>query len=117
MKQQIQELFTALGIVETTTKNKKTRGTRSFMLPIGIEVASYKSGYIRRTGFRMFTINGFKTISQYHRCWQINKREGSVYSVNGKKRGTYYTSILVHDEDTRLLMLVNYYLKIKHKYE
>ena len=109
MKHEIEELFKQLGIIENTTNNKRNRGTRSFLLPNGLEVASYKTGYIRRTGFKTTYINGEIVRKQLNSCWQLNKRNKKYY--NGSLGNYSIDCNLEFNEDKRLLMLANYYLK------
>ena len=64
----IEQTMQLLGIQEVTTKQQKKNGTREFKLPVKdqyakqIYVASFASGYVRRT-----KANG------YSPSWQLNK--------------------------------------------
>ena len=77
----IQDRLDFLQIQEVTTDRQKANGTREFKLPINdpygdaIHVASYSSGYVRRT----------KTSGRSD--WQLNKTKKSKRYVN------------MHDED------------------
>ena len=120
---EIERMLQFLDIQEVTTKRQKKNGTREFKLPIKdlycskgsyIHVASFASGYVRRT----------KT-GGYCPSWQLNKRVDSepIYYpehkwVDGEqvKTGKYlmYTSrmcTLIRNEQDRLAYLISYCLK------
>ena len=69
----IEQTMQLLGIQEVTTKKQSKNGTREFKLPIKdqhgkpIYVASFASGYVRRT-----KANGFSP------SWQLNKTKKST---------------------------------------
>tara|TARA_R100001509_G_scaffold57044_2_gene31496 strand:+ start:1503 stop:1892 length:390 start_codon:yes stop_codon:yes gene_type:complete len=102
----IQNKLDFLQIQEVTTDKQKANGTREFKLPVrdqygaAIHVASYSSGYVRRTRVRS--------------CWQLNKTKTvpptKDYKWPSKER------ILILDEQERLEYLIafclkNYYIK------
>jgi len=102
-----------LQIQEVTTDRQKVNGTREFKLPVNdpygnaIHVASYSTGYIRRTRVRS--------------CWQLNKRcesEPQYYKCTNKHDGsdlyrkyTTRTCKLIPIEIDRLEYLISYCLK------
>jgi hypothetical protein len=104
-----------LDIQEVTTKKQKANGTREFKLPVkdqygaAIHVASFASGYIRRT-----------KAGGYCPSWQINKTKKSKRYVNmndednGRPVIRTFESIeriLIHDEKDRLDYLISFCLK------
>ena len=100
----INDKLQLLGIQDITTSIQKKNGTREFKLPINdpygdaIHVASYSSGYVRRTRVRS--------------CWQLNKTKKNFEKEwpNGYK---YYSTerILIPNEQDRLAYLISYCLK------
>ena len=70
----IEQTLQLLDIQEVTTSKQKKNGTREFKLPVrdqygaAIHVASFASGYVRRTKVRS--------------CWQLNKTKKSKRYVN-----------------------------------
>ena len=101
-----------LQIQEVTTKRQEANGTREFKLPVNdpygdaIHVASFATGYVRRTKVRS--------------CWQLNKTKKSKRYVNmndednGRPVIRTFESIdriLIHDEQERLEYLISYCLK------
>jgi hypothetical protein len=109
-----------LDIQEVTTKRQKANGTREFKLPIKdlycskgsyIHVASFASGYVRRT-----------KASGYCPSWQINKRCESEpeYFDSGRRDNMgrpLYTQFstrtckLIPNEQDRLKYLIRFCLK------
>tara|TARA_Y100000114_G_scaffold20929_1_gene16842 strand:+ start:178 stop:699 length:522 start_codon:yes stop_codon:yes gene_type:complete len=119
----IEQTLQLLNIQEVTTKKQKANGTREFKLPVrdqygaAIHVASYKTGYVRRT-----------KAGGYCPSWQLNKRvesEPKYYEIlewdskadmNCKRTGKYrkYTTRtckLIPNEQERLEYLISYCLK------
>ena len=119
MKQTLQ----LLGIQEVTTKRQKKNGTREFKLPIKdlycskgsyIHVASFASGYVRRTKAGGYCPN-----------WQLNKRietdpeyfkdyewvNGDQVWTGKYRKFTCKGSKLIPDEQDRLAYLISYCLK------
>ena len=113
----VEQTLQLLGIQEVTTKKQKKNGTREFKLPVkcryggAIHVASFASGYVRRTKAGGYCPN-----------WQINKRcEGEPeYFDSGKKDSMgrpLYTQFstrsckLIPNEVDRLEYLISYCLK------
>ena len=110
----IRDKLDFLQIQEVTTKRQKANGTREFKLPVNdpygdaIHVASYSTGYVRRT----------KTTGRSD--WQLNKTRKSKRYVNmndennGRPVIRTFDSIdriLIHDEQERLEYLISYCLK------
>ncbi len=101
-----------LDIQEVTTKRQKANGTREFKLPVkdqygsAIHVASFASGYIRRT-----------RAGGHCPSWQLNKRVQSEPQRYGPfEDGTYRefttrTCKLIPDETERLDYLISFCLK------
>jgi len=108
----IEQTLQLLNIQEVTTKTQKKNGTREFKLPVrdqygaAIHVASYKTGYVRRT-----------KAGGYCPSWQINKRVESEPKYYGPfKNGLYrkyttWTCKLIPNEQERLEYLISYCLK------
>jgi len=113
----VEQTLQLLDIQEVTTSRQKKNGTREFKLPVKdqygaeIHVASFASGYVRRTKAGGYCPN-----------WQINKRcEGEPeYFDSGKKDSmgrTLYTQFstrtckLIPNEQDRLAYLISFCLK------
>ena len=108
----IEQTLQLLDIQEVTTSKQKKNGTREFKLPVrdqygaAIHVASYKTGYVRRT-----------KAGGYCPSWQINKRcesEPQYYGPfeNGMYRKyTTRTCELIPNEQDRLEYLISFCLK------
>ena len=108
----IKQTLQLLGIQEVTTKRQEKNGTREFKIPVKdqyggeIHVASFASGYIRRT-----------KAGGYCPSWQLNKRVESEPQYYGPfEDGTYreYTTRtckLIPNEQDRLAYLISYCLK------
>ena len=106
----IKDTLQLLGIQEVTTKQQKKNGTREFKLPVrcqygaAIHVASFASGYIRRT-----------KAGGYCPSWQLNKRvesEPQYYNIDGKHiEYTTRTCKLLPNEQDRLEYLISFCLK------
>ena len=109
---EIERMIDFLGIKEITSSRQKKNGTREFKLPINdpygdaIHVASYDSGYVRRTRVRS--------------CWQLNKtkREKEYVHMNDYDTGrpvirTFENTkrILIPNEQDRLEYLISFCLK------
>jgi len=116
----IQDKLDFLQIQEVTTDKQKANGTREFKLPVrdqygaAIHVASFASGYIRRT-----------KAGGYCPSWQLNKTkqekryvEMTDYDTGRPVIRTFKDTvrILIEDEQERLKYLIafclkNYYIK------
>ena len=118
-----QNVLQLLDIQEVTTKRQKKNGTREFKLPIKdlycskgsyIHVASFASGYVRRTKAGGYCPN-----------WQLNKRietdpeyfkdyewvNGDQVWTGKYRKFTCKGSKLIPDEQDRLAYLISYCLK------
>ena len=110
----IKDKLQLLGIQEVTTKRQKANGTREFKLPINdpygdaIHVASFATGYVRRT----------RTTGRSD--WQLNKTKQEKRYVEMKDYDTGRpvirtfkdtVRILIEDEQERLEYLISYCLK------
>ena len=116
----IKETLQLLDIQEVTTKRQKKNGTREFKLPVKdqyggeIHVASFASGYVRRTKAGGYSPN-----------WQINKRidtdpeyfkdyewkDGDQVWTGKYRKFTCKGCKLIPDEQDRLAYLISYCLK------
>ena len=108
----INETLQLLDIQEVTTKKQKANGTREFKLPVkdqyggAIHVASFASGYIRRT-----------KAGGYCPSWQLNKRVESEPQYYGPfengmyRKYTTRTCKLIPNEHDRLVYLISFCLK------
>ena len=107
----IKETIQLLGIQDVTTKRQKANGTVTWKLPIKrwgkfIEVASFKSGYVRNNncGYSNYQLNKTKMSKRY-------------VTIKDKKHGTYARvfdtkeRILIPREQDRLEYLIRYCLK------
>ena len=99
----IEQTMQLLNIQEVTTKKQSKNGTREFKLPIKdqhgkqIYVASFASGYVRRT-----KANGFSP------SWQLNKTKKVP---SGYKDFMCIERILIPKEADRLEYLIAFCLK------
>ena len=96
-----QRMFIEYNIREITTPKQKSNGTRMFELPSGEQIASYKSGYVRKVS------NG--------RVYQLNKKylQNQRYTIlTGGRLKTINTvrwaRELIHDPIGRLLYIVEF---------
>jgi hypothetical protein len=111
---EIERMLQFLGIQEITTERQKKNGTREFKLPINdpygdaIHVASYNTGYVRRT----------RTSGRSD--WQLNKTkkekryvEMTDYDTGRPVIRTFHDTvrILIDNEQDRLAYLISYCLK------
>ena len=120
---EIERMLQFLDIQEVTTKRQKNNGTREFKLPIKdlycpkgsyMHVASFASGYVRRTKAGGYCPN-----------WQINKRidtdpeyfkdyewkDGDQVWTGKYRKFTCKGCELIPDEQDRLAYLISYCLK------
>ena len=111
---EIERMIDFLNIKEVTTSRQKENGTREFKLPMNdpygdaIHVASYSTGYVRRT----------RTSSRSD--WQLNKTkkekryvEMTDYDTGRPVIRTFHDTvrILIDNEQDRLAYLISYCLK------
>ena len=120
---EVERMLQFLDIQEVTTKRQKKNGTREFKLPIKdlycskgsyIHVASFASGYVRRTKAGGYCPN-----------WKLNKRietdpeyfkdyewvNGDQVWTGKYRKFTCKGSKLIPDEQDRLAYLISYCLK------
>jgi len=103
----IKEQLQLLQIEDVTTKRQKKNGTVTLKLPIKkygkfIEVASFKSGYVRNNncGYSNYQLNKCKMSKRYYQY-----ANGKVHEFDTKER------ILIPKEQDRLEYLISYCLK------
>ena len=103
----IKETIQLLGIQDVTTLRQKKNGTITWKLPIKrwgkfIEVASFKSGYVRNNncGYSNYQLNKCKMGKRYYQY-----ADGKVHEFDTKER------ILIPREQDRLEYLIRYCLK------
>lgn len=101
------QMLTEHGLKEVTTQRQAKNGTRIFRCPGGQLLGSYASGYVRRC-------------DSSDRIWQLNpkyQREDRwvwVYEDTGRtyvRRGMAWARALIYSEMTRLIFIVEYYLR------
>lgn len=89
-------------IKEMTTDRQKKNGTRQFLLPNGDQLASYKTGYVRRcnSSDRIYQLN------------KVYKREERWTVMRGGKLETQkaicYARELINDPLARLLYIIEF---------
>jgi len=95
------------GIVENTTKRQYLNGTRQFKLPTGQLLATYKSGYVRRcdSSDRIWQLN--PKYQREDRWVWIDENTGKTFVRKSKT----WARALIYSEMTRLVFIVEYYLK------
>ena len=103
----IKEQLQLLQIEDVTTERQKKNGTVTLKLPIKkygkfIEVASFKSGYVRNNncGYSNYQLNKCKMSKRYYQY-----ANGKVHEFDTKER------ILIPKEQDRLEYLISYCLK------
>ena len=95
-------MFVEYNIKEMTTDRQKKNGTRQFVLPNGDQLASYKTGYVRRC-------------NSSDRIYQLNKvykgEERWTVMSNGKletMKAICYARELINDPLARLMYIVDF---------
>jgi len=96
-----QRMFVEYDIKEITTPKQKANGTKMFKLPDGTQIASYKTGYVRKVS--------------RGRVYQLNKKylQNQRYTVLTDKglqtfRTTCWARELIHNPMARLLYIVEF---------
>ena len=95
-------MFVEYNIKEMTTERQKKNGTRQFVLPNGDQLASYKTGYVRRC-------NSSDRIYQLNKVYKREQR-WTVMS-NGKletMKAICYARELINDPLARLMYIVDF---------
>ena len=95
-------MFVEYNIKEMTTDRQKKNGTRQFVLPNGDQLASYKTGYVRRC-------NSSDRIYQLNKVYKREER-WTVMS-NGKletMKAICYARELINDPLARLMYIVDF---------
>jgi len=115
--EKVWEQMKLLGIQDITTRKQHKNGTIQWKLPIKnynrfIEVASFKSGYIRvqNCGYTAYQLNKCKPTTEYYKDYRYTERgnrewTGKYNKFVGKAR------ILIPIEIDRLEYLISYCLK------
>jgi len=93
-------MFVEYNIKEITTDRQKKNGTRQFELPNGDQLASYKTGYVRRcnSSDRIYQLN--KVYKQHQRYTVLNGGELKTMKY------TAYARELINDPLARLIYIV-----------
>ncbi len=92
---------------EVTTQRQAKNGTRIFLCPGGELLGSYSSGYVRRcdSSDRIYQLN--PKYQREDRWMWLDKDSGKTYV----RKGTAWARTLIYNEMTRLVFIVEYYLK------
>ena len=92
---------------EVTTQRQAKNGTRIFLCPGGELIGSYSSGYVRRcnSSDRIWQLN--PKYQREDRWMWLDKDTGKTYV----RKGTAWARTLIYNEMTRLVFIVEYYLK------
>ncbi len=92
---------------EVTTQRQAKNGTRIFLCPGGELIGSYSSGYVRRcdSSDRIWQLN--PKYQREDRWMWLNSDTGKTYV----RKGTSWARALIYSEMTRLVFIVEYYLK------
>jgi len=104
----IKQTIQLLGIQDVTTPRQKKNGTVTWKLPIKrwgkfIEVASFKSGYVRNNncGYSNYQLN--KRCESEPEYFQLNNGDYRKFTTRG--------CVLIPNEQDRLQYLIDYCLK------
>jgi len=92
---------------EVTTQRQAKNGTRIFLCPGGELLGSYSSGYVRRcnSSDRIYQVN--PKYQREDRWMWLDRDTGKTYV----RKGTAWARTLIYNEMTRLVFIVEYYLK------
>lgn len=95
------------GLKEVTTQRQAKNGTRIFLCPGGELLGSYSSGYVRRcnSSDRIYQLN--PKYQREDRWMWLDTDTGKTYV----RKGTAWARTLIYNEMTRLVFIVEYYLK------
>lgn len=96
-----QRMFVEYDIKEVTTPRQKANGTKMFQLPDGTQIASYKSGYVRKVcRCRVYQLN--KKYLQNQRFTTLTDKGLQTF------RNTCWARELIHDPMARLVYIVEF---------
>tara|TARA_R100001460_G_scaffold26838_3_gene54352 strand:+ start:150 stop:536 length:387 start_codon:yes stop_codon:yes gene_type:complete len=92
---------------EVTTQRQAKNGTRIFLCPGGELLGSYSSGYVRRcnSSDRIYQLN--PKYQREDRWMWLDRDTGETYV----RKGTAWARALIYEEMTRLVFIVEYYLR------
>ena len=92
---------------EVTTQRQARNGTRIFLCPGGELLGSYSSGYVRRcdSSDRIWQLN--PKYQREDRWMWLDRDTGETYV----RKGTAWARALIYEEMTRLVFIVEYYLR------
>jgi hypothetical protein len=95
------------GLKEVTTQRQAKNGTRIFLCPGGELLGSYSSGYVRRcnSSDRIYQLN--PKYQREDRWMWLDRDTGETYV----RKGTAWARTLIYEEMTRLVFIVEYYLR------
>ena len=90
-------------IKEMTTDRQKKNGTRQFVLPNGDQLASYKTGYVRRcnSSDRLYQLN--KVYKREER-WTVMSGKGELRTI----KSICHARELIHDPLARLIYIIEF---------
>ena len=90
-------------IKEMTTDRQKKNGTRQFVLPNGDQIASYKTGYVRRcnSSDRLYQLN--KVYKREER-WTVMSGKGELRTI----KSICHARELIHDPLARLIYIIEF---------
>ncbi len=90
-------------IKEMTTYRQKKNGTRQFVLPNGDQLASYKTGYVRRcnSSDRLYQLN--KVYKREER-WTVMSGKGELRTI----KSMCHARELIHDPLARLIYIIEF---------
>ena len=90
-------------IKEMTTDRQKKNGTRQFVLPNGDQLASYKTGYVRRcnSSDRIYQLN--KVYKREER-WTVMSGKGELRTI----KSICHARELIHDPLARLIYIIEF---------
>ncbi len=90
-------------IKEMTTYRQKKNGTRQFVLPNGDQLASYKTGYVRRcnSSDRLYQLN--KVYKREER-WTVMSGKGELRTI----KSICHARELIHDPLARLIYIIEF---------
>ena len=90
-------------IKEMTTDRQKKNGTRQFVLPNGDQLASYKTGYVRRcnSSDRLYQLN---KVYKREEKWTVMSGKGELRTI----KSMCHARELIHDPLARLIYIIEF---------